>query len=211
MGQGKTINAMAWVDLETTGIPEPNPETLSMDFSRVHILEVAVLITDLDGDPLAGHHGVVRMTREAADVLKTNDYVRQMHTDNGLIRDSIKSEDAMTLEELDEEISKTFQEGTSFEPGEFIIAGSGVSRFDHPLIDIRMPKLARWLHYAEIDIGSLRRSSTMFNHGQPVVNPVPESSRDGVKTHRAWDDVQAHLKEGLRYRDFFRKAVPLVG
>ncbi len=205
----KQIQALAVIDLETTGLPEPRDGV--MDFRGVHILEVAVLITDLDLDPIAGYHEVVKMTRGAANALKANEYVRNMHTTNGLIRDSIQSESALTLDDLDTELGKLFQESTSFEPGEFGLAGSGVARFDHPIIDIKMPTLSKWLHYAEIDIGGVRRATTLFNHNQPVVNPVPESSRDGVKTHRAWDDVQAHLKEMQRYRDFFRKAVEAVG
>lgn len=201
---GKYIQALAWVDLETTQLPEPGDGIV--DYRNLHLLEVAVLITDLDLEPVAGYHEVVKMTNEAAASLKANDYVRKMHTDNNLIRESIKSEDALTLPDMDIEIDKLFKEKTSFEPGEFAIAGSGVARFDHPIIDVKMPKFAKWLHYAEIDIGVMRRVTTLFNHNQPVVNPVPESSRDGVKTHRAWDDVQAHLKEAKRYADFIRKA-----
>lgn len=201
---GKYIQALAWVDLETTGLPEPGDGI--MDYRNLHLLEVAVLITDLDLEPIAGFHEVVKMTTAAATALKGNDYVREMHTKNNLIRDSIKSPDALTLEDLDSELDKLFQEKTSFERGEFAIAGSGVARFDHPVIDVKMPKFARWLHYAEIDIGQLRRLTTIFNHNQPVINPVPESSRDGAKTHRAWDDVNAHLKEAKRYQNFIQKA-----
>lgn len=201
---GKYIQALVWCDLETTGLPIPGDGIL--DFRDLHLLEVAVLVTDLDLQPLAGYHEVVKMTKAAGEALKANDYVRDMHMKNDLIRDSVKSETALSLEDMDTEIDKFLSENTAFERGEFAIAGSGVARFDHPVIDIKMPKFARWLHYAEIDIGIMRRVTTMFNHNQPVVNPVPESSRDGVKTHRAWDDVQAHLKEAKRYADFIRKA-----
>jgi oligoribonuclease (3'-5' exoribonuclease) len=206
---GKYIQALAWVDLESTGLPVPGDGI--MDFRDLHLLEVAVLITDLDLEPIAGYHEVVRMTKGAADALRKNEVVRKMHTANHLIEDSARGATALTLDEIDTNIDALIQEKTSFEPGEFGIAGSGVARFDHPVIDIKMPKLARWLHYAEIDIGQFRRSTTIFNGGQTVVNPVPESSRDGVKTHRAWDDVQAHLKEAKRYRDFVRAAATALG
>lgn len=202
---GKYINALAWCDLETTQLPEPDVEREVVDYSNLHILEVAVLVTDLDLQPISGYHEVVRMTRGAANSLKKNDFVRDMHTKNGLILDSVKGETAKTLAEIDADVDQLLQETTSFDRGEIAIAGSGVARFDHPIIDVKMPSFARWLHYAEIDIGILRRVTTMFNHGEAVVNPVPESSRDGVKTHRAWDDVQAHLKEAERYADFIRR------
>lgn len=200
----KYYNALAWCDLEATNIPEPNVEASSIDFSRVQIMEVAVLITDLDLNPISGYHEVVRMTRDIANELKANEYVKKMHTDNGLIEQSIKGE-ALTLAEIDANVAQLFQEQTSFSPGEFLIAGSGVSRYDHPLIDVRMPQFSKWLHYAELDISSFRRASTIYNHGQTVTNPVPESMRDGVKTHRAWDDVQAHLKEAQRQAAFVRQ------
>lgn len=205
----KQIQALAWCDLETTGLPVPGDGI--MDYRGLHLLEVAVLVTDLDLDPIAGYHEVIRMTPEAAQALRENDYVREMHTKSGLITESIKSEQALTLAEIDAEVDKFLQETTAYDRGEFALSGSGVARFDHPIIDVKMPLFSKWLHYAEVDMGDVRRASTMFNHGQPVVNPVPESSRDGVKTHRAFDDVKAHLKEAVRYRDFFRKAVELIG
>jgi oligoribonuclease (3'-5' exoribonuclease) len=204
----KPINALAWVDLETTGLPEPGDGI--MDYRDLHMLEVAVLVTDLDLQPITGYHEVVRMTPEAGAALKKNDFVREMHMANHLVRDCVKSPDALTLEELDAQIHKMFQEKTAYDPGEFAIAGSGVARFDHPIIDVKMPMFSRWLHYAEIDIGSLRRGLTTFNFNQPVVNPLPESSRDGNKTHRAWDDVNAHLKEAQRIQAWVRKAAELV-
>ena len=201
----KSFHSLAWCDLESTNIPEPDREAESIDFSDVHILEVAVLISNMDLEPVTGYHEVVRMTPEAGESLRRNDFVRDMHMKNDLIRDCVKSESAKTLAEIDDDLDKMFREQTSFEHGEFLIAGSGVSRFDHPLIDIRMPKFSRWLHYAELDISSFRRASTIYNHGETVTNPVPESMRDGVKTHRAWDDVQAHLKEAQRQAEFVRQ------
>jgi len=206
----KNYASLAWCDLESTNIPEADHEAESIDFSDVHILEVAVLISNMDLEPVVGYHEVVRMTPEAAAALRRNEFVKEMHTKNDLIRDCIKSESAKTLAEIDSDLDRMFQEQTSFEHGEFLIAGSGVARFDHPLIEIRMPKFSKWLHYAELDISSFRRASTIYNHGETVTNPVPESMRDGVKTHRAWDDVQAHLKEAQRQAEFVRKGFAAI-
>lgn len=200
---GKSIQALAWVDAETTGIPTEHDEVI--DYSGVHVLEFALIVTDLDLNPLAGYHEVVKMTTAAADALKQNEYVRNMHMKNNLIRDAIKSPDAITLEQLDQELIKTIEQAP-YDPGEFAIAGSGVARFDHPLVKAKLPLFARKLHYAEFDTGYVRRASIILA-GEPVINDLPASYRDDVKTHRAWDDVQAHIEEAKRFRKFFRDAV----
>ena len=89
----------------------------------------------------------------------------------------------------------------------FYIGGSGVAAYDHPIIKALMPKIAARLHYAPYDIGIARRmSKTMTN--RDVVN-IPRSYQDGVKTHRAWDDITAHFEEGVAFQTFFQKAVQL--
>lgn len=196
----RSAHALAWVDFETTNLPD------GLDYSGVSIMEVALLVTDFDLNRIAGFHSPVKLDRKGALELKSNEYVLNMHRGNNLIKDC-QGPDALTLEEAEAELIATFQTHTSFEPGEFMIAGSGVAAFDQPLIKALMPNLARWFAYYPFDIGIERRVSTILN-GSPIVNPTPESSRDDAKTHRAWDDVQAHLKEAHRYRDFYRNIPP---
>lgn len=192
----KFPQCLLWADFETTGLPVGN------DFSGVHILEVAVVVTDLDLEMYEGFHGAVKMTQEAAEALRANEYVLNMHRKNGLIVDSRNS--TMTLAEAEQEIIKLLKDKTTFDKGEFMIAGSGVAAYDHPLIKAKMPELDSYLAYYPFDIGVVRRAAKILTGGKDVVNPTPRSYQDGVKEHRAWDDVLAHIEEGTKYRDWFR-------
>lgn len=201
----KSIQALGWVDYETTGLPTYGDGIV--DFRDVHLLEFGLIITDLDLNPIIGHHDVLKLTPEAARALQANDFVREMHMGNGLIKEAVKA--TLTLADADAALADAC-ERSGFDRGTISMAGSGVARFDSPLTLTKLPKFASWLHYAEIDTGNTRRESTLYNHNQPVVNPLAESSREGAKAHRSWADIEAHLKEARRYRDFYREAVKAI-
>ena len=198
----KDIGAVAWLDFETTDVPRAHDEVI--DFRNLHILEVGLIITDLDLKPLVGYDEVVKLTPEAATALKGNEITRKMHTENGLIKASAAS--SKTMAEIERELIDAVKGSIAFQPGEFAIAGSGTERFDLPLIQAKMPELAKWFAYFTYDFGIMRRVTTMANRGNFVVNPVNESFMDGVKRHRAYADVEAHLEEARRYVQWVRDA-----
>lgn len=192
----KFAQSLFWCDFETTGLPTGN------DFSDVHVLEVAVIVTDFDMEAFAGYREVIKLTKGGADALRANEVVLKMHKVNGLLKEAATA--TVTLEEAEAGIIEMLTENTTFQQGEFMIAGSGVAAFDHPLIKAKMPKLAKWLAYYPFDIGVMRRTSKILSGGKDVVNPTKASYQDGVKVHRAWDDTQAHIEEATKYRDWFR-------
>lgn len=197
--------ALFWIDLESDRLI-PDPVDGVIDFRPMNIMEVAVIVTDFDLNPITdGYREAVKMTPEMAQGLRENEFILDMHRGSGLVKDCIAS--THTLADIEDEIIAMLKSDTTVTERELQIAGSGVAAFDHPVIKALMPKLARWLHYAPFDIGVLRRSSKIMAKGD-VVN-VPKSYKDGVKTHRAWDDVEAHLEEGVQFRDFYRRAVEL--
>lgn len=199
----KIAHQLIWVDLETTGLPTEHDECI--DFSDVHVLEFAMIVTDraLNIDAIGGYTEVIKMTRPAADALKANDFVRDMHGKSGLIQDSIAA--TMTLAEVDAEVDALLRKETTFEKREFAIAGSGVAMFDFPLIKAKMPLLASWLAYYPYDFGIERRISRDLA-GRDIVNPIHVKSYGDQKDHRAMADVEAHLREAQAYRDWFRVA-----
>ena len=198
----KKPSAIFWVDLECDGLI-PEPVNGVVDYNQLNILEVAVLITNLQLEPITGYKEAVKMTRAAADNIKANPEVLDMHRGSGLVQACVES--AKTISEIEDEIIAMLDEEV---PGiSFYIGGSGVAAYDHPIIKALMPKIAARLHYAPYDIGIARRmSKTMTN--RDVVN-IPRSYQDGVKTHRAWDDITAHFEEGVAFQTFFEKAVQL--
>jgi oligoribonuclease len=68
-----STNPLVWIDVETTG--------LDPDYDQ--LLEVAMVITDSELEPIAGFDSVVHWT----EFLGVNETVFKMHTDNGLFED----------------------------------------------------------------------------------------------------------------------------
>lgn len=198
--------ALAWIDIETTSLPDEDISRQVIDFSNVHVLEFAIIITDFDLAPLSGYQEVLKMTPDAAAVIRENEVVKKMHTVNGLLKESVQAPAEHTLSYVEDQVVKLIKETTSFDKGEFMIAGSGVAAFDHPLIKVKMPRLAKYFAYYPFDIGVERRVSNVLAR-KSIINPVKASYEDGVKVHRAMDDVQNHLTEAERYRDWFRSVV----
>lgn len=200
----KFAQCLLWVDLETPGLPGPKN-----DYSVVPIMEVAFLLTDFDLEPYEGYHESIKMTRHTADILKGNDYVREMHTKNGLIKDCIASN--VTIEDAEREVIRMIQERTTFEKGEIMLAGSGNAAFDRPVINQWMPELASWLTYYPFDIGVDRRVTNILAKGDVINIPSSSVGYGDAKVHRAWNDVQAHLEEAKRKKVWFAEALQALG
>ena len=162
-----------------------------------------MIVTDFNLDPLARYESTVQLTRPALEALRANPVVVEMHRENQLIHDLKNAK--TPLFEVESEMIDVLKAHTAFDQGEFAIAGSGVIAFDHPLLKDKMPRFSNWLTYYGYDVGVMRRMAKLFSGGRDVVNPMPQSYKDGAKLHRAMADVEAHLTEAERYRDWFRE------
>ncbi len=203
--------AFFWIDMETDRL-FPDFKDGVLDLRPLNVMEVGIIVTDFDLRPLCAYQEAVKMTHEMAEGLRANDYIREMHQQSGLIKACIAS--PHDLASIEDEIIQMLKEETALTEGELWVAGSGTARFDQTIIQAKMPRLARWMHYAPADfdalpadVGVMRRLTKTFAQGD-VVN-VPKSYKDGEKLHRAYDDIEAHLEEGRRFRDFIRYAVEL--
>lgn len=193
----KYAQCLLWVDLETTQLPGPKN-----DYSNVHVLEVAFLLTDMDLEPYEGYHEAIKMTKGAADSLRANEFTKNMHTKNGLIKDSLAS--TTTIEDAEQEVIQMLKDKTTFDKGEFMLAGSGNAAFDRPVLNQWMPELVSWLAYYPFDIGVDRRVTNILAKGDVINVPAASAGFGEAKLHRAWDDVLAHLEEAKLKRDWFR-------
>lgn len=190
----KYAQKLCWLDIETTNLPKGN------NWDDVSVLEIAVVVTDFALNKEAGMQAVVKITPEAAEQLRANPEVLKMHQENDLIKESIVA--TQTLAEVEQEIIELLR-GTGLDEGEFMIAGSGVATFDLQLIKDKMPLFAKWLAYYPFDVGVLRRTVKILNGNRDLVPIVKESFQEGVKKHRALDDVLAHLREAENYQTYF--------
>lgn len=184
-----------WVDIEAPGLPEGS------DFSKIPPMEIAVIVTDFNLNRLGGYVEAVKMNNDIANALRSNQFAREMHTKNGLIKDCIKNA-PLTLGQIEDGIIDLLQE--QGEPGEFQIAGSGVAMYDFPLIKYWMPTLHTWLDYAPFDIGIMRRGISRLV-GKEIVTHTP-ASYGAEKLHRAMQDVEGHLEETQKYQEVLRAA-----
>jgi oligoribonuclease len=191
----KYAQALCWIDLETT----------SLDMDEGGILEIAVIVTDFDLKPYFGYSGVVAMNNDLKHSLSLaqNQVPLKMHLASGLLKESKDSE--YTLAVIEAEIIEMLKTRTTFEKGEFMLAGSGVATFDMQWLKKHMPELHSWVAYYPFDIGVVRRAAKILSGGKDLINPVTESFGSN-KSHRALDDVKAHIKEAGEFKKFFRWA-----
>lgn len=190
--------AIVVLDLETDGLTDPKSAN---DFSIVNVLELGMVVTTLDFEPIAGYHEVVKMTKPAAERIAKNDHVKTMHAKNGLLTDSIKNSE-YTLAQVEQAAIGVLKE-TALDKGSFVMAGSGVTAFDFPLIKQNMPELASWFQYFTVDIGIVRRFIA-FSSGNREFFPKVAASYGDMKEHRAMADAMAHLEELKLAKEWLR-------
>lgn len=171
---------ICWIDLECTG-NQPTHQ----------IIEVGLVITDRDLCVEEQRNWIIKPSEVWE--YQMNDLVREMHTENGLIRD-VKMKGRPTAV-VDQEIADFLHR---LDNGNHIpLAGSGVSHYDRRYIRADLPKTDARLSYWSLDIGVLRRTLTMVCG---VV--LPEAELKEAKTHRALDDILVHIEEARVYRNW---------
>jgi oligoribonuclease len=169
-----------WLDLETTGTDEHDDP----------ILELGFVLTDSDLSVLARDGWAISPPLGWENQL--SDYVRDMHTTNGLL-DAVRASE-ITLGSVDFLMTNTL--ALWGHPKDFILCGSGVSHFDRRFIAAQMPKLNRWFRYYNIDVGILRRSLVLIGR-EDLLLPFDQQE----KTHRALEDAELHLAEFKYIKD----------
>jgi oligoribonuclease len=172
---------LVWIDCEMTGL---NPENDCL-------VEVAVVITNSELEVLdAGLDVVIKPRTDSW--LNMSDFVRQMHTDSGLINEVENGLPLVEAEQLILEYVKRFVPN----PKEAPLAGNSIGT-DRMFINRYMPNLDSHLHYRNIDVSSIKELSRRWY--PRVYFQMPK--KDGG--HRALADILESIKE-LRY---YRKTV----
>lgn len=167
-----------WIDLEMTGLDEKTD----------HILEVAVVITDIELKPLEQYHSVVFQPPEV--LASMNDWCKDHHGRSGLTAEVSKGKPLLEVEKDLIALGKRHFKADD----RIVLVGNSVGN-DRRFIDQYWPEFAKGLHYRLIDVSSYKE---IFRE------------RYGLKfekknTHRAVEDIL----ESIRELDFYLSYVKI--
>ena len=168
---------MVWLDLEMTGL----------DVVRDTIVEIAVLVTNAELEPLdEGMDLVIHQPPAALEAM--DDFVRKMHERSGLLPEITASK--VSLEEAGADALAYVKQHVP-EPRTAPLCGNSIG-VDRRFLDRQLPELDQFLHYRSIDVSSFKELCRRWY-------PKVYKGRPGKgESHRALDDVRESIEE-LRY------------
>lgn len=183
---------LAWLDLETTGFTELNRRGVYQH----KLLEIAVLITNKDLEYVDELNLVIGYDKQEAQYW-ADDYVRDMHTKNGLWDECASS--SVTHEQAEEAILAFFAKH-HIEARQTALWGNSVY-LDRVFIEAKLPRLSDHLHYQNGDISSVKRFIQLISS---EFEPVK------ARCHRAMDDIKESVAEAQVYLDLIRPGLEKI-
>jgi len=162
-----------------------------LDITVDELVEVAVVITDYDLVPVhPGFTIVINPDQSALDNM--GDFVRNMHTESGLITEIPDGVSLADAEYAVLEYILKYVPGVQTTP----LAGNTIGT-DRAFLAKYMPRVDGHLHYRSVDVSSIKE---LARHWFPRVYFNAPAKNGG---HRALADIL----ESIRELDYYRKAV----
>ncbi|KAL7417797.1 ribonuclease H-like domain-containing protein [Mrakia frigida] len=182
----KEDGPLVWVDCEMTGL----------ELGKDRIIEMAVIVTDGDLNPLdEGIEYVIKTPKSVLDQM--GPWCVEQHGKTGLTQQCIDS--PYTLDFVTGEVLKYIKERVP-EKGAALLAGNSVHA-DLGFLKIEMREVVEWLHYRIIDVSSVKE---LTHRWYPTLSRSLAADRHNLKplgsTHRALDDINASIRELRQYR-----------
>lgn len=169
---------LVWIDCEMTGL------NLESDA----LVEIAVLVTDSELNVIGeGVDLVIRATEN--QLAGMNDFVRNMHTNSGLINEIAGGIEVSEAEK----IILAYLESAGVVSGKSPLAGNSVS-VDRNFIARDMKALAEFLHYRTIDVSTIKELTRRWYPKAYFAAPAKTGN------HRALGDIQDSIAELKYYR-----------
>ncbi len=152
------------------------------------LVEIAVLVTDDNLNPIG--NGVEVVIKPPASALEQmSDFVREMHTDSGLLP---LLDSGTTLSQAEEIILKYLEE-TGVPAGKAPLAGNSLW-LDRNFIARDLPRVNQFLHYRSVDVSSIKEIAKRWY--PKAYFAAPEKNGN----HRAFGDVLDSIAELAHYR-----------
>ncbi len=171
-----TADPLVWIDCEMTGL----------DLHADALIEVAVIVTDYDLQPL--DKGIdILITPPPAALEQMNDFVRTMHTNSGLL-DELK--DGVSIEEATAQVMEYVRRFVP-EQGKAQLAGNSIGT-DKSFLARDMPELIDYLHYRVVDVSTIKELAKRWFPRTFFQAPAKHGG------HRALADIEESIDE-LRY------------
>lgn len=186
------LDRLVIVDIETTGL----------DFENDYILEVGFVIADAELNELSSCHWLVNEVGALMQLHK-NQFVLDMHTKSGLIRDlrAVPEEDRRGYGKTTAEIFEWLIYTQEIGIGEYPMVGSNVGGFDRQFLKRRMPTIEGLFHYRSPDVSSLKAFGQFFSKDLVVAYNAEDRFKKENAVHRAVPDCRTSLAELRFWRD----------
>jgi oligoribonuclease len=166
-----------WIDLEMTGL----------DDLKDSILEIAIIITDTELNPLETYHRVVFQPPEVVQGM--NDWCKKTHGESGLTAlIPTGTPLAVAEKEVLALIGKHYSSNDRI-----VLVGNSVGN-DKRFVDRHMPEFAKRCHYRVIDVSSFKE---IYRERYGIQFAKKNS-------HRAIDDIRESIAELSHYLSFVR-------
>jgi len=168
-----TTERLVWIDCEMTGLDLANDE----------LVEVAVVITNYELEPVHPGFSIVITPSEAA-LNNMGDFVRDMHTSSGLLDELT---DGVSLAEAEKAVLEYIAEHVPT-AGQAPLAGNTIGT-DRAFISRDMPSVDAHLHYRSVDVSSIKE---LVRRWFPRVYFNAPAKNGG---HRALADILESIRE----------------
>ena len=173
-----TTERLVWIDCEMTGL----------DLTKDELVEVAVVITDYELEPVHPGFSIV-IAPSAAALEGMGDFVRDMHTSSGLLDELA---DGVSLADAEEAVLAYIAAHVPT-AGQAPLAGNTIGT-DRSFIARDMPRVDAHLHYRSVDVSSIKE---LVRRWFPRVYFNAPAKNGG---HRALADILESIRELEYYR-----------
>lgn len=161
-----------------------------LDLSIDELVEVAVVVTDYDLEPV--HPGFAVVVKPSAAALSAmGDFVREMHASSGLLDEL---DDGVSLDEAQDAVLAYIAQHVPT-AGQAPLAGNTIGT-DRAFLARDMPRVDAHLHYRSVDVSSIKE---LVRRWFPRVYFNAPTKNGG---HRALADIL----ESIRELEYYRRA-----
>nr|CAD2131055.1 unnamed protein product [Meloidogyne enterolobii] len=174
---------LIWIDCEMTGL----------DPIKDRLVEIACIVTE--GDlKIVAEFGPFAIKQPTNILEGMNDFVRQMHEKNGLLK-RVESE-GIEESEVENKLMEFLLVHTP--PKTCQLAGNSV-HYDLQFLKRYMPKFVEHLHYRIIDVSTIKELvKRWYSDSEKLVNMPPKKLN-----HLAMDDIKESIDELIYYKKHF--------